>query len=116
MKTTIEIYNESTDTFDVIELPAIWAICDRCEGNCKHTNPSIDGNGLSGEILDDHEFMNDYFNGLYDIPCAPCKASGKVLVPDYDFLTEAQQEALQAQQEAEYAADMESAAERRMGA
>ena len=116
MKTTIEIYNADTDTDDVIELPAIWEICDRCRGNGKHTNHSIDGNGLSGEILDDHEFMDDYMAGLYDIPCVPCCTLGRVLVPDYSFLTNVQQQALQEQQQGEYEAAMEREAERRMGA
>ena len=115
MKTTIEIYNAETDTDDVIELPAKWEICENCRGNGKHVNPSIDGNGLSGEILDDHEFMADYMAGMFDVPCAPCKASGKVLMPDYDFLTIVQQEALQEQQQADYESAMERAAERRMG-
>ena len=42
-------------------------------------------------------------------------ASGKVLVPDYDYLTNVQLAALQEQLEAEYEARMEREAERRMG-
>ncbi len=112
----IEIYNADTDQDDEIELPTKWEICDICNGNAKHVNPSIDAGGLCDDMRHDQEFMDDYMSGRYDVPCSPCKGSGKVLVPDYDFLTIVQQEALQEQQEADYASAMESRAERMMGA
>lgn len=109
-KTTVTIYNPDLDIDEEIELPTKWEICDVCNGNCKHVNPSIDAGGISmSEMHDDPDFYDDYMSGSYDVTCTPCGGSGKVKVPDYDFLTEAQQEALQAQQEA----DAEMAAERR---
>ena len=57
-----------------------WIICPTCKGEGKHVNPSIDANGItSSEMNEDPEFMEDYFNGVYDIPCKECSGSGKVI-------------------------------------
>jgi len=115
--TEIEIYNEKTDDYDTIQLPTKWAICDTCSGEGKYVNPSIDAGGISSEaFLDDPDFYDDYMGGAFDVPCGACGGSGKVKEADLDCLSDEQREALEAQQEAEYYAAMESRAERMMGA
>jgi RecJ-like exonuclease len=55
-------------------------ICPRCEGRGKHTNPNIDGHGLSREDFDnDPQFEEDYFAGVYDVKCHKCK--GEKVIP-----------------------------------
>lgn len=65
-------------------IPAKYEICERCDGEGKHTNPAIDGRGLSREDFDElgEEFEEDYFAGRYDIRCEECKGERVVLVPD----------------------------------
>jgi len=64
-------------------LPAVWAICSRCQGQGKHSNPSIDGNGITSEEWNGPDWSDDdretYLTGGYDVACeAGCK-DGKVL-------------------------------------
>lgn len=51
-----------------------YEVCERCQGHGKHTNPSIDGNGLtSSELVDlGEEFLEDYLRGIYDVRCEKC--------------------------------------------
>jgi excinuclease UvrABC ATPase subunit len=54
-------------------IPAKYEVCDTCEGKGKHVNPSIDSNGLSQEDFDDDpDFRENYFSGMYDVPCNEC--------------------------------------------
>lgn len=73
---------EMIDAEDEHELPAVWAICSRCEGEGKHVNPNVDGHGISAEEWEqewDKESREGYFRGDYDVTCeARCK-DGKVL-------------------------------------
>lgn len=63
-------------------LPAEWEICSTCRGNGTHVNPAIDGNGISPEqFAEDPDFAESYFAGHYDVRCADCNGTGKVLVP-----------------------------------
>ena len=50
------------DYCDDLEIPATYAVCDRCEGKGSHVNPAIDGNGLSAEDFDEQgpDFREDY--------------------------------------------------------
>ncbi len=104
---------------EVIALPARWEVCFRCNGNGSHTNPSIDGNGLTLEdFANDPDFADDYFDGVYDIACEECGGRTTVMVVDDRNLDSKQvkdYERLQAfwEDEADYAALV--AAERRMG-
>jgi DnaJ-class molecular chaperone len=53
-------------------------VCDRCEGHGEHTNPSIDGNGLTSmdiERLGGQEFLEEYMNGVYNVPCERCNGA-----------------------------------------
>lgn len=82
---TIKIHlfedEDHPDGWDV-KLPARWEICDRCEGDGHHSNPSIDGNGLPEEFAEDEEFMQGYMRGAYDVACEVCSGRGRVLVVD----------------------------------
>lgn len=69
-----------------LELPARWAICDRCGGDGTHVNPSIDGHGITADEWNgpdwDDESRDTYLSGGYDVPCEARCAGGRVLVPD----------------------------------
>ena len=98
-------------------VPARYEVCGRCRGEGKHTNPAIDGNGITQSEMDElgDDFREDYVNGVYDIICEECKGEKVVLVPDRERCTDQQWAAWerQLQEEAEYQA--ERAAELRWG-
>lgn len=77
MSLTIELYEDFV-------LPARYEVCHRCRGTKTHVNPSIDGNGLSREDMDDFgdEFFEDYMSGVYDVICEECHGEGLLLVVD----------------------------------
>jgi len=66
------------------QLPAKYEVCPRCEGVGAHTNPAIDGNGITADEMAElgDEFFNDYMSGVYDIKCEQCDGLRVVLVPD----------------------------------
>ena len=70
---THEIWSEEAQEVVEVKLPSKNILCDRCRGNGTHTNPNIDGNGLSDEYQQDPEFMESYCAGHYDVPCEVCK-------------------------------------------
>ncbi len=54
---------------------AKYEVCDRCDGFGVHTNPAIDGNGLTSmdiERLGGMDFLEEYLNGDYDVRCEKC--------------------------------------------
>ena len=115
-KEYIEFFdNETGDELRLYDLK--WEVCNRCNGEGSHTNPNIDGHGISPqEFYDDPEFERDYFAGVYDVPCYECKGkrvtkeinrgtTDTILLKKYE---EYLKEKYQYQQEIEY--------ERRMGA
>lgn len=69
--------------FTGIELPSLRIVCERCRGDGKHVNPSIDGHGLSAEdFAEDPDFREAYFSGRYDVCCEECKGERVVDVVD----------------------------------
>ncbi len=67
-----------------VEVPAVWEICGRCQGNGRICNPSI------GAITQEEwerdwspDEQESYMSGGYDVDCPACKGSGKVLRPDW---------------------------------
>jgi len=88
----ITVYGDEGE--DII-VPACYEVCNRCNGTGKHTNPSIDGHGITREEMDElgPEFEEDYFSGAYDVPCHECNGRRVVLVPDEQRATEEQMEA-----------------------
>lgn len=77
-----EMLNDETESVEVA-LPAKYAVCGRCDGEGKHVNPAIDGNGLSREDFEqDPDFEEGYFRGDYDVACQDCKGRTTVLEVD----------------------------------
>ena len=125
MEKQIEIttYNSSDDEIQTV-VPSMVAVCERCNGEGRHTNPSIDGNGITGSEMadlchDDPDFSENYFGGMYDVSCSECKGLRVVRVIDWDTFEHTMPKLAEVYtkhmlDEACYAA--ESAAERRMGA
>lgn len=55
-------------------IECVWEVCDRCKGEGSHTNPNVDGHGISPqEFQEDPEFARNYFAGVYDVECYKCK-------------------------------------------
>lgn len=83
-----------------LELPGAWRICDRCRGEGQHTNPAIDGHGITAEEWWgpdwDDESRELYMTGGYDVACSDCHGTGKVLEVDVDRVPPELAELLQA--------------------
>jgi len=124
----IEIYDEKridgewVETCETLEVPEKFAVCPRCEGKGTHTNPNIDGNGITSEEMHElgDEFREDYLKGVYDVRCERCKGLRVITVVDYDRLdaetAQRVKASLEAQARAEWEIDAAMEAERRMGA
>lgn len=71
------------------ELPCKMAVCPKCEGTGKHVNPNIDGNGITGEEMEElgEDFREDYMNGVYDVTCQMCGGANVVPVVDLEKCT-----------------------------
>lgn len=115
-----ETLDEETREIE-IELPAKWEVCSRCDGEGKHVDPAIDGNGISQEQFDgDPDFEEAYFGGRYDVKCEECQGRTTILVVD---AAECKRQGLEEELKAYFqhrrdmrAMDREIEAERRMGA
>lgn len=74
-----------------IDLPSEWEICGRCDGHGTHTNPNIDGNGISQDEWEgpdwDDESREMYRTGGFDVRCEAGCEGGKVLVVKEEALT-----------------------------
>lgn len=101
-----------------LTVPAKWEVCDRCRGEGHHTNPAIDGNGITQDEMDElgDDFREDYMSGVYDIPCEECHGERLIMVIEEGRATPEQiKEYMElVQEEADYRA--ECRAEQRMGA
>ena len=66
------------------ELPATNEMCHRCDGFGPHTNPDIDGNGITASEWAewDESEKESYINGNYDVTCEKCHGNKVILVPD----------------------------------
>lgn len=72
-----------------MQLPTTWSVCDVCNGNGSHVNPSIDCGGLSTEdFAEDPDFAEDYFDGAYDQTCNKCAGRTTVRTVDLDALSD----------------------------
>lgn len=93
-------------------------VCWRCHGNGTHTNPSIDGNGISGaEWAEwDDDDREAYLTGAYDVVCQECNGRNVIDIVDLDALTDDQRVAWEAQIEDERSYRAMVASEQRMGA
>ena len=85
-------------------VPGEWEICYRCQGNGKHTNPNIDGHGITSDEWEndwDDDERKEYMSGGYDVPCEYKCSDGKVLVPNEKMCSKEQLELLQKYNEQE---------------
>jgi hypothetical protein len=103
------------DDGEEVELPMTWAVCHVCNGKGRHVNPAIDAGGLSAEMQDDVDFLDDYMAGTYDQVCNGCKGRTTVPAVDWDALTTEQRELYTAQLQADADCEAERLAEIRMG-
>ena len=76
---TVHVDNPETGEPEVVEVPAYYVVCPTCQGKGKHTNPSIDCDGLSPEDQEDEGFIYSYLVGHYDVACYGC--NGTRVVP-----------------------------------
>src|SRR5277367_5213950 len=94
-------------------LPAKFEVCPRCGGEGSHTNPSIDGNGLTRQDFDeDPDFEEAYFRGDYDVRCEECKGTRVKAVPDFSRWTFGQKRAYLKRRRVEAEMAREDASER----
>jgi len=77
-------WDEELHETEYLTLNAKYEVCPRCEGKGTHSNPSIDGNGITSSEMDEmgEDFRDDYFSGTYDVRCYQCKGERVILVPD----------------------------------
>jgi RecJ-like exonuclease len=76
-------YSRHSDREFEVVFPARYEVCDRCDGKGTHTNPAIDGNGISPEeFREDPDFEEAYFRGDYDVSCSVCHGQRVVAVVD----------------------------------
>ena len=104
-----------------IVLPTCWAVCDRCHGEGKHSNPSIDGNGITASEMDemcyhDEDFAENYFSGLYDVTCHECEGKRVTKVVNLGAMSPEHVEAYEQQQQERRREELDSYYERRAGA
>ena len=102
------LWNQDDDE-RVVVFSGVPAVCGRCRGEGTHTNPSIDGNGLPPEYLDDDEFMEGYMSGVYDVTCHECK--GNKIVYELPKLSDGDEKKIQYHYEEEWYSQQERAAE-----
>lgn len=53
------------------EVPAVYQVCETCDGKGSHVNPSIDAHGITAEEWSeewDDESRQGYLAGDYDVP------------------------------------------------
>ena len=104
----------------VWDLPCHFVVCGRCKGEGAHTNPNIDGNGITAMEMDElgPDFEEAYFRGDYDVTCEECKGEKVVLEVNRNQAKHSSPEELKEYDEwAASEAETEAmyAAERRMG-
>ena len=104
-----------------IKLPTHWEVCDRCHGEGKHSNPSIDGNGITASEMDemcyhDEDFAENYFSGVYDVTCHECDGKRVTKVVNLNAMSPEDVKEYYEQQAQRRESELESYYERRAGA
>lgn len=113
------LFREEADgTWSEIRLPTKKEVCPRCDGEGKHVNEAIDGNGLSAEDFDEAgpEFREDYMSGVYDVTCRTCNGLRVIDAVDFDRMSAADRAAFEKQERESDECDAIHAAEIRAGA
>ena len=86
---TITFETETDEGEEVIyHIPAKYEVCNMCDGHGSHSNPAIDGNGITSEEWNGPDWSEEeretYMSGGYDIQCEECGGKRVELVPDWD--------------------------------
>jgi hypothetical protein len=119
---TVTIYGNRGE--HVVDLPAHWVICHRCEGCATDRGAGVecDGGGFTSSewAEQDDDFKEGYLAGRYDRPCPHCRGLGRVQVVDREhlgnrWLKKLYREYVRQERDSR-AIDQMQAAERRMGA
>ena len=114
---TFEYEDPTTGDSTEIKLPAHWEVCPRCQGEGTHTNPNIDGNGITADEWNgpdwDEESREMYLSGGYDVECEECHGQRLVPVVDLDTLDPEVRKQYEAHLEAVAQCDADEASERR---
>lgn len=105
------------DEGNEIKLPSHKEVCHRCQGEGKHVNPSVDGNGLDPNDPDlDEDFWEGYMGGAYDVRCEDCNGNNVIDVVDEDALSPEVKEAFEDWRNSHYDTEAIYRMERMMGA
>jgi hypothetical protein len=109
------VITKKGNQFQVL-LPAKRIVCPTCDGEGRHVNRAIDGNGISAEeFAEDPDFMESYMAGHYDVRCEECNGKRVIEEIDTDALTPKMLERYYRALDEEQAHRAEMAAERRIG-
>jgi hypothetical protein len=69
----IQVYGDD-DSYEEHDFPSKYSVCPECEGRGTRMNRNIDAKGITcEEFANDPEFAENYWNGVYDVPCYDCK-------------------------------------------
>ncbi len=70
---------------EFVKLPVHRIVCPRCDGDGNHTNPAIDGNGITASEMEElgEDFAEGYVRGDYNVCCEVCH--GKNVVDEVDL-------------------------------
>jgi len=118
-KNTIDFTFENDEGEEItVQLPGRFEVCDRCDGHGTHTNPNIDGHGITEDEWNgpdwDDESRETYLSGGYDVTCEECHGERVVLVVDEDHCDKALYARYEESREAEERGRREDAAIYRM--
>lgn len=113
-------YEDNNGVEHIIEIPAMWAICENCDGEGKHMQNDMRSHAYTPEEFyeefDDEEQVDMYFNGGFDVACDECRRRGKIIVVNVEVFA-AQKPELYAiweqERRGEAASEREHEAERR---
>ena len=90
MKKSFTYYgkNKEGDYEKDIFLQAKYEVCPKCEGHGKHSNPSIDENGITESEMEEagEDFKENYLNGVFDITCLICNGEKVISVFDEAYI------------------------------
>ena len=77
--------SDSSEVSEEITVPFKWEVCPQCQGDGHHSNPTLDGNGITQSEMEDlgEDFRENYFAGVYDVTCEQCH--GNKLIPEIDL-------------------------------
>lgn|SRR5678815_2921761 len=109
------LFTIEAENGDDLYIPATWEVCDTCHGMGKHVNPAIDSNGLTSEDFEDRDFEEDYFSGVYDVPCSCCYGKRVEPIVNWDAMDGKLKAYVQDYIDSWFSYQAEVWAERRMG-